>query len=432
MPRARSASQSARLKPACISTSSVCWPSRGAGMRTEPGVRTSFGTMPGTSSSSPDLGAGPQQHVASLVLRIGNDVLDGVDAPGRHPRAVQHRERLLQPCGSAVQSAIAWSSSRHAGGATGVVRQARIGGEIVPAEGAHQALEDAVAVAGDQDPAIAAGIGIARGDAGQRTAGGMADRTEGAVLRQQALHAVEHRLVERHVHHLPVPAVAIALAQGRQHADGAVKRGERIADAHAHAHGHPPRLAGQVPQPAHGFADHAEPRPIPVRAGLAVAGDAQHDQARIDRRQRLVSQPPALQRARAEVLDQHVRVPDQPAHDVLSFGAAKVDRHGALVARLDLPPDRRAVVQQPPLAQRVAGSRRLDLDRVGAEVGQGLAGERPGDQLAELEHAKTGERAGERRPHREPAVDAGRRAVESAGRRRVVIGRAVEQGRRGR
>src|SRR5690606_8777495 len=54
-------------------------------------------------------------------------------------------------------------------------------------------------------------------------------------------------------------------------------------------------------------------------------------------------------------------------------------------------------MQLAPLAQRVAAivsvaRRWLDLDHVGAEVGHHSPGERPGDQLSELEHPQAGER----------------------------------------
>src|SRR5574337_722875 len=114
---------------------------------------------------------------------------------------------------------------------------------------------------------------------------------------------------------------------------------------------------------------------------------------------------PALHRAGAEVLDQHVRLAGEAPHDVLPLGPAQVERERALVARLHLPPDRGAALQQPPAAQRVAAADprarrvggRLDLDHVGAEVGQRLRGERAGDQLAELDDLQPGERAGGRR-----------------------------------
>ena len=105
-------------------------------------------------------------------------------------------------------------------------------------------------------------------------------------------------------------------------------------------------------------------------------------------------QAPAFHGAGAEVLDQHVGVFHQRAQDVLTFSLCQVQRHGLFVARLDFPPDRVAVLQQPPFAQRVALARRFDLDDFGAEVAQRLAAEGSGDELAEFEDAHAGERAG--------------------------------------
>jgi hypothetical protein len=48
---------------------------------------------------------------------------------------------------------------------------------------------------------------------------------------------------------------------------------------------------------------------------------------------------------------------------------------------------------QPPPAQFVTGARALDLDHLGAEVGQQPAGRRRGDEAAELEDAETGKRS---------------------------------------
>ncbi|MCY1523247.1 hypothetical protein D9M68_581360 [compost metagenome] len=44
-------------------------------------------------------------------------------------------------------------------------------------------------------------------------------------------------------------------------------------------------------------------------------------------------------------------------------------------------------MEQAPVAQRIAFAGRLDLDHLGAEFAQHLGGERPGDQLAQLQHS---------------------------------------------
>ena len=63
----------------------------------------------------------------------------------------------------------------------------------------------------------------------------------------------------------------------------------------------------------------------------------------------------------------------------------QVERYRALVAALHLPPHRGAILDQPPIAQRVAHARRLDLDHVSAKLTQRLAGKGAGNQLAHLD-----------------------------------------------
>ncbi len=50
------------------------------------------------------------------------------------------------------------------------------------------------------------------------------------------------------------------------------------------------------------------------------------------------------------------------------------------------------MAQAAPVAHRVAGRRRLDLDDLGAEVAEQRADVGAGEQLAELDHAQAGER----------------------------------------
>jgi hypothetical protein len=101
-----------------------------------------------------------------------------------------------------------------------------------------------------------------------------------------------------------------------------------------------------------------------------------------------VAEPPGFERPGAEVLDQHIGIGDQAPRDCLAVGLAQIERDRALVARLNLPPDGGAVLQQAPVAQRIAAAGRLDLDHVGAEVAECLGGERAGDQLAHFDDAQ--------------------------------------------
>src|SRR5262249_46497358 len=98
----------------------------------------------------------------------------------------------------------------------------------------------------------------------------------------------------------------------------------------------------------------------------------------------LVAQAPFLEGARAEILDDHVGAPRDAAHDLLSLGQPQVGSHRLLVAVLHVPPQRGALVELAPLAQGIAAGR-LDLDHLGAEIGEELAGEGAGDELSQLD-----------------------------------------------
>src|SRR6185369_413163 len=215
----------------------------------------------------------------------------------------------------------------------------------------------------------------------------------------QAFHAVEYRLVQGHVDHLTAPA-RVAVLQSQQDADHAMQCGQRIADAYADSHRHAPRLAGQVAQAAHRFGHDTEARAIAIGSGLAIAADAQHDQAAIELEQAVGAEAPAFERSGTEVFNQHVGMAGEPAHDVLRVGILQVQGDRTFVARLDLPPHRGAVLEQAPLAQGIAAARsgplrigrRLDLDDISAEIGQRLGREGSRDQLPKFENLEPGQR----------------------------------------
>ena len=64
-----------------------------------------------------------------------------------------------------------------------------------------------------------------------------------------------------------------------------------------------------------------------------------------------------------------------------------------LLRAIDGPPQALAVGVDAPAAHRVAGLGGLDLDDLGAVVAEELAGERTGDEAAELQDAEAGEGA---------------------------------------
>lgn len=132
-----------------------------------------------------------------------------------------------------------------------------------------------------------------------------------------------------------------------------------------------------------------------MRAGLSVPRHPREDDARVAFGQDVVTQPPPLECAGAEVLHDHVgvlgEVEEQPSPGV----RAQVEGGGAFVARVDRPEDVLAVdLRLSPGTERIGLAGGLDLDHVCAHVAEETGRERPCDQRTELEYADTGECTG--------------------------------------
>ncbi len=191
----------------------------------------------------------------------------------------------------------------------------------------------------------------------------------------------------------PAPAFAGAVARPQRGDDGegAVEAGDHVGERERRQH----RLAigetGAGGKAAHRLDQRAETRQRRVRPGLAEAGDAHDDESGIFREQHIGAEPDLLERARPKILDQHVRAGDEAQQCVLRAVVAEVEHDRALVARVGLPVQLPASVT--PVAQRIARGR-LDLDDVGAEIGELKRKHVAGDQPRQVEHAHTGQRSG--------------------------------------
>jgi hypothetical protein len=127
-----------------------------------------------------------------------------------------------------------------------------------------------------------------------------------------------------------------------------------------------------------------------VRPLLAVAGDAAVDEARIPGRERVPIEREPRERGAAEVRHEDVRAVEEPVGDFARLGPPEIEHDAAFAAvvelerrvRRQLHPRRRQV--EP--AERVAVGR-LDLDDLGAPVGEHPAGRGARDPHAELDHA---------------------------------------------
>ena len=152
-------------------------------------------------------------------------------------------------------------------------------------------------------------------------------------------------------------------------------------------------------RPLAASATDAYPAFVRLRPGLPVARHPHQDDARIAFAQNVVTKAPLLQRAGPEVLDDDVGALDEVEEQFAAAGDAQVQRHRLLVAGMHRPEDVVSVqLGLAPGAQRVGLPGRLDLDHLGAHVAEQPAGERPGDQRADLDHADAVERAGDRHP----------------------------------
>ena len=153
------------------------------------------------------------------------------------------------------------------------------------------------------------------------------------------------------------------------------------------------------------------------------------DQPRVAGEQVAGRQAEALERARPEVLDEHVGLGDEVADEGEVVGILEVGDDRALVAVGQLPPQALAVALVAPrhVAQAVAAGP-LDLDHVGAEVGEVAGAVRSGEHGRQVDDPDVGERAGVT-----CTIRRSRRARRpAAGRRRGRRGRAARRGCRAR
>ena len=131
-----------------------------------------------------------------------------------------------------------------------------------------------------------------------------------------------------------------------------------------------------------------------VGAALAEAGHRAVDQARVLLAQACVIEAELGESADLEVLDQHVRARRELSHDapaLLGF-EIELDRALAAIGGVEIGGAEMAAVSRfdegrTPAARIVAGAFALDLDDVGAEVGEHLPGPGARQDAGELDHA---------------------------------------------
>ncbi len=100
-----------------------------------------------------------------------------------------------------------------------------------------------------------------------------------------------------------------------------------------------------------------------------------------------------FERAGAEIFDDNIGVRSEAFDHIDAVRRLQVHAYGLFVARLQIPPERRAVVQLSPFAKRIAIVRRFDLDDVGTELPQHAGSERRRNQGADFYDTNACERS---------------------------------------
>src|SRR5262245_39479340 len=161
-------------------------------------------------------------------------------------------------------------------------------------------------------------------------------------------------------------------------------------------------MPGDAHQPAHRLQDRVIAGARRVRPGLAEAGDGAIDDTGVDRPDRLIVEAVALEIADLVILHENVAALGDVANDLLPLGACDVDGdrllvavgaeiEGIVVVRLAC---RVFQVRRAKGAGVVAAAGALDLDHLGAEIGQHLCRQRASKHAREVENLDAGKRQG--------------------------------------
>ena len=215
--------------------------------------------------------------------------------------------------------------------------------------------------------------------------------------RQPGQRAVGHRDVD----HLALAAPPRLLQRGedpdRRHQPAAAEVGDLRAGLDRRAAG----LAGQAEDPVQAQVVHVVAGAVAVRAVLAVAGDRAVDEGRVRLAQHVEADAELVEHAGPEALDQHVGRLGQLEQGLAAPLLLQVEADRALVA-VQREVDRRAGAERRVLLGAVVGRRPahvvalagvLDLDHVGAEVGEQQRAEAAGEQAGEVEDLDVLQRA---------------------------------------
>ncbi len=153
-------------------------------------------------------------------------------------------------------------------------------------------------------------------------------------------------------------------------------------------------MAGNAHYARHGLCHEIEAGPVGPRSGLAKAGNARINDPRVDGRDHFIVDAEALHDARPVIFDDDIGGLGELQKGRPAGRVFQVERDASLVAvQVE---ETHAVgslhLEAHRAARLVAAARRLDLDDVGAKIGQQHGAERAGHHLRHVEHFDAGER----------------------------------------
>ena len=278
-------------------------------------------------------------------------------------------------------------------------QKARVGGQVVPPDSLPQGTQPPLGAGAGQDDITVGGL---KGEAGRRQPfpGTPRRRAGGLIVVHIAFDVRHHTFIHRHIQMLPPPGLPPRFQ--RQHdAQRRPQAGDGVADVVGHALRRAVGAAGDLHPARHRLNRQIVGRPGRVGAAqpgaVAVAGDAGVHQPRIYFAEPVVAQPQPPERPGAPVVQQHIRGPHQLLESPLAAGMAQVDADAFLVAvdaqKAGTHPLPGGVVnERPPGAGKVAAAGPLNLDDLGAHIGQNQRTERPGHDVRRIQHPNARQR----------------------------------------
>jgi len=279
-------------------------------------------------------------------------------------------------------------------------------GETRQAENGAEPGVLAVIAGGDDDVAVGDRKHLIGHDVGMGVADPLWDFAGDQIIERLVGEDADGGVDQSRVHIAP-QAGLLAPRQRRQDADDRIDAGEQIRDRHAGAGRFGVGGAGEAHEAAHALRHQVVAGAPRIGTGLAETGHRTVDQARIVGRQTLVVETEPGEAAHLEVLDQDVGLLRQLPDDAATILAFEIAFDGALAAvgGMKIGSAEMAAVlgldeRRAPGAGVVADATALDLDHVGAEIGEDLARPGTGEDTGEFENAKAGQRAGRRAGNR--------------------------------